>query len=85
MFAPCKQSVHPRIRASDFLKSYWTLARRQTAYDGTPDGRRAVKDLMKIALTAPEYSLIDRWHFAAGLNKGWETVYWQLAQEELRF
>lgn len=73
---------YPRDR---FLRRYVSLINLQNRYGGSPRANAAASGQLRVALTAPEYGAMDRLHWVWSLKRGWETVYWQLAQERLDF
>ncbi len=75
----------PPYSREHFLRRYLSLINLQNRYGGTPRANAAASGQLRVALTAPEYGAMDRLHWVWSLKRGWETVYWQLAQERLDF
>lgn len=73
---------YPRER---FVRSYFSLINFQNRYGGTQRANAAASGQLRVALTAPEYGALDRVHWVWSLKRGWETLYWRLAQEGLDF
>ena len=73
---------YPRER---FLRRYFSLINLQNRYGGSPRANAAASGQLRVALTAPEYGAMDRLHWVWSIKRGWETVYWQLAQQQMDF
>ncbi len=75
----------PPYPREHFLRSYLSLINFQNRYGGSPRANAAASGQIRVALTAPEYGAMDRLHWVWSLKRGWETIYWQLAQQNMDF